>query len=399
MANANIPLMPIQGLRDTGNIITQIGGQVNNNLRQNRLFQAQQKQQDIENTRNNALFEAKLTGANLANERAQKQFDFETGNFLLNQAKSLRQMDMPNRARALGDLQPRLLELGFTEQDINDGLDDGELDFAIQALSIFDNSTQGQSLEQRQFNDLNKIIQPALDENGQFNPNIATAEQKAAAVKLRIMPPATGSAAITTATTPGLTDTVANSEAAITGKKKRAELMQELDIKPSIQAKVEEAVSAVQTATTRSNEKRSDEKAFSTYETAIGGLMSALGETSTGPIVGFLPALTANQQIADGAVAAMEPVLKGIFRSAGEGTFTDADAKRLLAMLPDRSTAPEARAYQLGMVDSIVRSKLGKPVMVGSSVLGREVSMGEVFQEAVDNNMTVEEVKQELGIE
>lgn len=180
--------------------------------------------------------------------------------------------------------------------------------------------------------------------------------------------------------------------------KTRAKLMAEFDLKPSVQAAVEKAVQTVKTESALKKEKRSDDKAFAIYESALSGLFDSLQGTITGPVLGFLPALSANQQIADGAVAAMGPVLKGVFRSAGEGTFTDKDQELLQAMLPDRNTAPEARAAQIATVDAIVRSKMGQPVSVMSSVLDRDVSMKEVFQEAVENNMTFDEVKRELGI-
>ena len=135
------------------------------------------------------------------------------------------------------------------------------------------------------------------------------------------------------------------------------------------------------------------------YDTALSGLFTALGETYTGPIIGMAPALTGNQQAADGAIAAMAPIMKDIFRASGEGTFTKDDQQLLMRMLPDRTTEPGARIKQLSTVDAIIRSKMGKDVKVMSSVLGREVSMREVFEDAAKNKMSIDEVKQELGIE
>jgi hypothetical protein len=104
---------------------------------------------------------------------------------------------------------------------------------------------------------------------------------------------------------------------------------------------------------------KQNEKAYATYQAGMTGLVKGLGGTNTGPIAGRMPAVTASQQIADGAVAAMAPVLKGLFRSAGEGTFTDKDQEMLLAMMPTRRDEPEARAAKLANVDAIVRAKLG----------------------------------------
>lgn len=105
---------------------------------------------------------------------------------------------------------------------------------------------------------------------------------------------------------------------------------------------------------------KQNEKAYATYQAGVAGLVKGLKDTSTGPLAGRMPAVTASQQIADGAVAAMAPVLKGLFRSAGEGTFTDQDQKMLLDMMPTRLDKPEARAAKLANVDAIVKAKLGK---------------------------------------
>lgn len=98
---------------------------------------------------------------------------------------------------------------------------------------------------------------------------------------------------------------------------------------------------------------------FNLYETARDGLLSGLEGSATGPILGRIPSFTANQQVAEGGVAAMAPVLKQLFRVAGEGVFTDRDQALLLQMIPTRATLPEARAKQIENIDSIVKAKLG----------------------------------------
>lgn len=99
---------------------------------------------------------------------------------------------------------------------------------------------------------------------------------------------------------------------------------------------------------------------FELYETAKKGLEDALGNTATGPIVGRMPAFTSDQQTAQGAVAAMAPVLKQLFRVAGEGVFTDRDQALLLDMVAKRTERPEARQAIIANMDNIVRAKLGK---------------------------------------
>lgn len=98
--------------------------------------------------------------------------------------------------------------------------------------------------------------------------------------------------------------------------------------------------------------------ALELYETAKKGLMEGLGGSETGAIVGMLPAITAKQQIAKGSVAAMAPVLKQLFRTAGEGVFTDRDQQLLLDMVPGRTDLPEARNAMIANIDAIVKAKL-----------------------------------------
>lgn len=98
--------------------------------------------------------------------------------------------------------------------------------------------------------------------------------------------------------------------------------------------------------------------AMELYETAKEGLISGLGGSETGQFVGRLPAITAKQQIAKGSVAAMAPVLKQIFRTAGEGVFTDRDQQLLLDMIPTRTELPEARAAMIANIDAIVKAKI-----------------------------------------
>lgn len=99
--------------------------------------------------------------------------------------------------------------------------------------------------------------------------------------------------------------------------------------------------------------------ALAMWAEARAGLESALGKTETGYFAGRLPTITAAQQTAEGAVAATAPILKQIFRTSGEGTFTDKDQELLLRMVPTRTDEPEARADKIANIDRIIRAKLG----------------------------------------
>lgn len=106
---------------------------------------------------------------------------------------------------------------------------------------------------------------------------------------------------------------------------------------------------------------RAKAEVWNTYETARNGLMAGLAGAQTDPITGRLPAATAAQQVAEGSVAAMAPVLKQLFRVAGEGVFTDRDQQLLIDMVPKRTDLPEAREQKMANIDAIVRAKLGMP--------------------------------------
>ena len=112
------------------------------------------------------------------------------------------------------------------------------------------------------------------------------------------------------------------------------------------------------------------EVAWNMYDTAKKGLLKGLEGATTGPIAGRIPAFTAAAQTAQGGVAAMAPVLKQLFRVAGEGTFTDKDQALLLDMVPTRADLPEARAAKIANIDAIVRAKLGLPPLAQNGNTG-----------------------------
>lgn len=97
---------------------------------------------------------------------------------------------------------------------------------------------------------------------------------------------------------------------------------------------------------------------YQLYQVARDGLVQALDGARTGPIAGRLPALQPADQNAESAVASMAPVLKQLFRSAGEGVFTDKDQQMLLDMMPTRTMLPEARKDAIRRIDAIVEAKL-----------------------------------------
>ena len=141
----------------------------------------------------------------------------------------------------------------------------------------------------------------------------------------------------------------------------QAKLMTEQGMTPVLaeraqQVKVGEGRGEQQLASEANAKKNS--VAFQTYRAALSQLEKAASQTATNPIAGAFPALSANAQIMEGAISTMAPLLKDVFRQAGEGTFTDKDQEILLKMVPTRSDHPEASKAKLQMIDNIISSKL-----------------------------------------
>ena len=120
-----------------------------------------------------------------------------------------------------------------------------------------------------------------------------------------------------------------------------------------------EAAAAAKADADRKALEEANRKTLAVWNAGRAGLISGLDGTETGPIAGRIPAVTSGQQVAEGAIAAVAPVLKQLFRSAGEGIFTDKDQQLLLDMVPKRTDHPEARKSKMEMIDAIIYAKLG----------------------------------------
>lgn len=207
----------------------------------------------------------------------------------------------------------------------------------------------GLTANQREFNDLTK---------GMSAEDI----KKARRIKLGLDPRAVGSA-IQTITNLGTVNEVGATEKEIAAAKEEGKLISQLKLEPELERKVQNVIASAKADADAMGRDRDNNASFNLYQTAFSGLSTALGQTSTGPAFGLLPALTSKQQIAEGAVAAVAPILKQMFRTAGEGTFTDQDQKLLMQMVPTRSDTPEARASKMQNIDAIVRAKFNQPLI------------------------------------
>lgn len=125
-----------------------------------------------------------------------------------------------------------------------------------------------------------------------------------------------------------------------------------------------EAEAKAEVAATAEQQKElvANQRTLEVWNVAKQGLTKALAGTRTGPEQALVPAVTSGQQTADGAVAAVAPVLKQLFRTAGEGVFTDRDQELLLDMVPTREDHPETRVAKIEMIDAIIQAKLSASV-------------------------------------
>lgn len=99
--------------------------------------------------------------------------------------------------------------------------------------------------------------------------------------------------------------------------------------------------------------KQQTANAYGTWQTAAGQYLDAHKNAGWGPGAG------GNYSLRTGAKANLAPVLKGIFRSAGEGTFTDRDQEMLMEMAPTAFDSDENAAKKLRNIDAIIRAKMG----------------------------------------
>ncbi len=150
--------------------------------------------------------------------------------------------------------------------------------------------------------------------------------------------------------------------AAVARAKEQAVQAVRLRMEPQVKKASQSAILAANVASEFAEQQKSNQSAFNVYEQGLGEFEKTFNEAETGPLIGWIPAITSTQKSIEGATTVMGQVLKGVFRSSGEGTFTDQDQKQLLEMLPGRGDTKRTAESKLRMVDIVVRSKLGQPL-------------------------------------
>lgn len=159
----------------------------------------------------------------------------------------------------------------------------------------------------------------------------------------------------------GLKERLAGVERTLAMSKEEGKLLAQAELEPEVKAKVTAALEQVKSDADIASTQRSNQAAYKVYQTAMQNISNSLGATNlSGPVFGLIPAMTTESKIADGAKAIMAPVLKQIFRVAGEGTFTDRDQALLLEMVPTRTDTKESAAAKMEMINAVIESKLGR---------------------------------------
>ena len=254
------------------------------------------------------------------------------------------------------DLQTRGVDTTQTDEAIQE-ITNGNPDSVLQSLSIAEREAVNRGLTSMSGMTAGERDRQALTKG--FTPE---EQAQARRIEAGLAPRAGMSSQERIAADKSLTQDVAQSQATIEGAKEGAKevakLSSQLKLKPEVDAAAKTAVLLAQNEAERDVSNRSSKRALDVYNVGISGLKSAMDEAYTGSIAGLMPAITQKSRVADGAIAAMAPILKAMFRSSGEGTFTDKDQEMLVAMIPTRRDDAETRAAKLKNIDAIVRTKL-----------------------------------------
>lgn len=129
---------------------------------------------------------------------------------------------------------------------------------------------------------------------------------------------------------------------------------------PENKAAIKEAEGGAQAKIDKDKLSVKNINAMNAFKVGLGSIKETFANLKTDPITGRFPAMTSAAQMAEGSVSAMAPILKSLFREAGEGVFTDKDQELLTDMAPKRTDHPDVVAYKIDMIEKIVAAKLGQ---------------------------------------
>lgn len=366
----------------------------------------------------NALIRAMEERRNAPMMRQAAQMELESGEIKLTEQKALEQLRSAaidgsyiRQDLASGDLKTAISRLEQRNQRLlSEGRDNthtmramaalqsgdpaqiqalaGELSEIERAYQQYGGGGMGASASEREFQSMTAGMSPQDIE-------------KARRIQMGLDPRAMGSSSITIAQQ-GLTDPVAASQGVIAGSVAGAQQGQKAayagdiaanteagrnaaalgltggptaaDVQAQQTAATEQAKAQAQATADRNALARTNAIALDGYNAAMSGLTDALGNTGAGYFAGRVPAVGADAQIAEGAIASVAPVLKQLFRTSGEGVFTDKDQQLLMEMVPKRTDETEAQKSKIANIDAIVRAKLGQGAQAQQSQAAPQVS-------------------------
>lgn len=259
---------------------------------------------------------------------------------LLQQGKLTQDTD---EALQLLDSNPALL-LQRVEQAVNVG----------QQLGVFGSSNQI-SVDQRNREAILADLEGGLDETGQLKPvNQLTARQKAAAIKARLIPGATGSA-VQTITAAGSAKDIAETEQIISGAKEAGKLGEQLKFKPRIAKALQLAKIEAKAQGEALTDLKTMESALPILKESVAELRE-LAQIATSTIGGKIFDTAVKQTgfgSTKGATARAKfiaiinnqvlPLLKPTFGAA----FTVSEGEALKATMGDPDATPEEKMAQL----------------------------------------------------
>jgi hypothetical protein len=210
---------------------------------------------------------------------------------------------------------------------------------------------------QRELNQKTEILKGIeFDQSGNvINPENLTTEQRLVLMQEGFTPRRTGSSAITAATTPGLTQQVADSEAEIAGAKEGATLEQQRQRLPSIRAAIKDA----ELTAKKQNEVFTDlnrAKAGLPGLEQVVGKLKELAPIATSTLSGKAFDFAAKELGFGGTkgatarakfIATIDNQVLPLLRETFGAAFTAAEGDRLRDALADPDASPEAKIAQL----------------------------------------------------
>lgn len=147
------------------------------------------------------------------------------------------------------------------------------------------------------------------------------------------------------------------SQYGLTATRENAKADVERATKPQIEGLIVKEKAKAENDAARGKQAQKSGVVQAMFDQAIGEVESSFNDTTTMPGAAAVP-FTASAQRANGAISAIGPVMKNIFRESGEGSWTDGDQKALDRMSPSLNDWPETRKAKIENIKKLVKIKM-----------------------------------------